>query len=255
MIKKSICDYDGLYRTNEGYFVKVVEYNNYDNVIVEIQDEHKYRVKTGIGNIKKGKVKNPYHRSVHNVGYMGVGEYKSRINYKLTKSYKFWKSMIQRCYDESFQRTHPEYIPCTVCEEWHNYQNFARWFDNNYYEIENRIMNLDKDILYKGNKIYSPNTCVFVPDNINLLFANHNTSRGNFPIGVTFDKKSSKYSAKMNVENKTTHIGMYDNCEDAFLAYKFEKEKYIKKVANKYKSQIPKNLYDALMRWNIEIDD
>lgn len=255
MLDKDNNYYDITYTTNEGYYMKVVKYNNYDDVIVEILDEYGHKVKTGMGNVKKGKVKNPYHRSVHNMGYFGVGKYKSRENYKLTNSYKFWKSMIQRCYDKSFLMSHPEYKECTVCEEWHNFQNFAKWFDDNYYNIEERIMNLDKDILCKGNKIYSPSTCVFVPDNINLLFANHTVTRGKYPIGVTYEKRRGMFDASMSVKKYKNHLGLFNTPEEAFYAYKTEKEKYIKEIADLYRDRIPIKLYEALYAWKIEIDD
>ena len=86
--------------------------------------------------------------------------------------------MLRRCYDEKLHKKYPTYIDCKVCEEWLNFQNFAKWYYNNYYEIENEKICLDKDILHKGNKIYSPDNCVFVPNNINVLFVKSDKSRG-----------------------------------------------------------------------------
>lgn len=79
--------------------------------------------------------------------------------------------MLERCYSARYQERKPTYKGCSVCDEWLNYQNFAKWYDDNYYEIKGEIMCLDKDILVKGNKIYSPENCVFVPNYINVLFA------------------------------------------------------------------------------------
>lgn len=90
-------------------------------------------------------------------GYMGKGKYKSRINGIQPKSYKTWLEMLRRCYCPKSLEKNPTYKDCKVCDEWHNYQNFAKWFDETYIEGHH----LDKDI--KGNgKLYSPSTCTWV---------------------------------------------------------------------------------------------
>ena len=119
---------------------------------------------------KNGKIKCPYKRSVCGVGYIGEGKYKVKENGKNTRVYDTWHDMLRRCYDSKFHEKRPTYVDCEVCEEWHNFQNFAKWYDNNYYEIEGERMHLDKDILVKHNKIYSSETCVFVPHAINSLW-------------------------------------------------------------------------------------
>jgi hypothetical protein len=98
---------------------------------------------------------------VYNVGY--VLKENTRENGKQLKSYDYWRGMIRRCYSEKYHITHPTYRNCTVCDEWKCYDNFKEWFKINYYEIHNESTALDKDILIKGNKVYSPDTCVFVP--------------------------------------------------------------------------------------------
>lgn len=247
---------EGLFfKTNEGFLVKIVKYDNYDNVVYEIQDDYKHKGKTNWNNIIKGKIKNPYKRSVYGVGYFGAGEYKSRIRGALTGEYKSWQSMLQRCYDEKHLLRQPSYIGCTVCEEWHNFQNFAKWYKNNYYEVKDKVMCLDKDILIKKNKEYSPASCIFVPQEINLIFANHTSSRGNAPIGVFYNKKLDKYLSHVVIENKFLNLGHYDTKEIAFNVYKEQKEAYLKQVANYYKELIPNKLYKALLNWKIEIND
>lgn len=116
-------------------------------------------------------------------------------------------------------------------------------------------MCIDKDILKKGNKIYSPQTCVFVPKQINSLFVFSKSRRGNLPVGVSYDKEQKKYQAYYTVNGKHIRIGRYDNLEEAFLAYKKRKEKYLKEVADLYKDKIPKKLYDAMYNWEISITD
>jgi len=207
----------------------------------------------------KGSIKNPYYKSVFGVGYIANGRYTSRVNGKKTKYYTFWKGIIERCYNKSYQTKRPTYKGCTVCEEWHNFQNFGRWYDENYYEIEDKKMCLDKDILKKGNKIYSPETCVIVPDDINLLFIKNNANRGDLPIGVIQYKASKKYLAQCGISKNTHHrnkyLGLFTNIEDAFIAYKNFKEYFIKKIADEYKNVIPEILYEAMYKYIVEITD
>ena len=119
---------------------------------------------------KNSQIKCPYEKRTYGMGYLGEGKYKGKENGKPTKCYDTWKSMLERCYDPKYHEKEPTYIDCKVCDEWLCFQNFAEWFYDNYYEVEGERMALDKDILNKGNKIYSPNNCIFVPQIINNLF-------------------------------------------------------------------------------------
>ena len=112
-----------------------------------------------------------YRRTVCGQGYIGEGEFASctsdghRNDY-----YRVWESMIRRCYSRKVHVKQPTYEGCSVCDEWLNLQRFARWYTENHYAVSGETMNLDKDILVEGNRIYSPETCIFVPRRINLAF-------------------------------------------------------------------------------------
>jgi hypothetical protein len=163
---------------------------------------------------------------------------------------------MNRCYNEKYQEKRPTYLGCTVDSYFHNFQNFAKWYDENYYEIEGQRMELDKDILIKGNKIYSPETCVFVPQFINSLFVKSDTKRGGLPLGVHFDKQTKKYRASCNNgKGKQVPLGRFNSPEDAFQSYKKFKEDVIKKVAEEYKDNIPNVLYEAMINYKVEITD
>lgn len=207
------------------------------------------------GAFLKGEIKNPMTPSVYGIGYFGIGEFKSKDeNGKHTKCYNTWKDMHKRCYDPKLHEKEPTYKGCTVCKEWNNYQNYAIWHIENYYEVGNERMMLDKDILCKGNKVYSPDTCVFVPVSINSLFTKRDNERGEYPIGVR--KKGNKFEARLSKGiGKQIHLGYFDTPEEAFLAYKQAKEAYIKEVAEEYKDKIPYRLYEALINYEVEIDD
>lgn len=77
--------------------------------------------------------------------------------------------MMNRCYGDKHKYSQYSYKGCTVCEEWHNYQNFAKWYEDNYYNCEEEL-ELDKDIIIYGNKLYSPETCLFVPKLVNTSY-------------------------------------------------------------------------------------
>ena len=199
-------------------------------------------------------MRNPYEPNVYGVGYIGEGIYRSKINGKPTKEYNTWHSMMDRCYNSRHSERYPTYAECEVCEAWHNFQTFAAWYNDNYYEVGQQRMQLDKDILEKGNKVYGPDTCIFVPNIINTLFVKSNSSRGNLPIGVVCIA-NEKYWSYANERGKRRHLGYYDTPEEAFFAYKSYKERYIKLVADEYRDQIPQRLYDAMYEYEVEYED
>lgn len=182
------------------------------------------------------------------IGYHGSED----VDYS-SESYLRWHDMIHRCYNAKFHMSHPEYADCTVSEEWLNYSNFKVWFDQN--KIAGMKLDLDKDILFKGNKEYSPATVAFVPHEINTLFLTGKRSRGDLPIGVYYDKERNKYRADMSFMGKTIKLGRFDTAEDAFARYKEYKEDFIKDMAEQYKDEIPDKVYQAMLKWTIEITD
>lgn len=200
---------------------------------------------------KKGNIKDLLYPEVCGMGYIGIGNYSNK---NARNQYVKWCQMLHRCY--GMNNHNISYKNCSVCNEWLNFQNFAKWYDENYYQVLNENMEIDKDILCKGNKVYSSKNCIFVPHTINSLFVKCNRVRGKYPIGVYFNKKIGKFIAQVNCYDKNqTTIGRYNNYQDAFLAYKKVKEKYIKYIADQYKEVIPKVLYDAMYKYQVEITD
>lgn len=165
------------------------------------------------------------------------------------KIYDIWYNIIVRCKNEKY----PTYLKCDVCKEWEIFNNFKNWYINHYYEVENEKMCVDKDILYKHNKTYSPQTCCIVPETLNMILTNRYRFRGHLPVGVTF--KDGKYMSKCKIDSKDKYIGLFDTSTEAFNAYKNVKEKHIKEMAEKFKSKIPINVYNALMNYTVEIND
>lgn len=234
----------GNINNNSGSNMKIIEYIDSNNIYVEF--DNKYIAKTSFHDFKKGKVRNVFDKTFENVGYIGVGKYKLTINRNLTNAGNAWSSMLTRCYNEVILEKCPTYIGCSVCDEWHNFQNFAKWHEENYYKIEGEKIDLDKDILVKGNKIYSPETCIFVPHSINMMFLKRN--RNNLlEEGVKLIKRPKPYVARYN----EIHIGSYYTEKEAFVAYKLYKENHFKQIADKYKYNIPKKLYDKLYTYSV----
>lgn len=246
---------------NFGSKMIIARYKNAYDVDVYFPEYNWTARNTRYDVFKKGNIVCSYERRAYGVGYLGEGKYKVLKNGKPTKCYQIWHSMLQRCYDHKYHKKALTYINCEVCEEWLCFQNFAKWYYNNYYEVGSQKMCLDKDILCKGNKVYSPETCIFVPERINTLFIKCDKSRGKYPIGVYYKKQTGKFVARCSVydlkENKSKlkHLGLYNTHEEAFEFYKEFKEEYIKEVADYYKGKIPSKLYDAMYNYEVEITD
>ena len=232
----------------------ITKYNNALDIDVYLP-EYDYTINhVTYNNFKRGNIKCPYEPRYYGIGYLGEGKYKMSENGKKTKCYNTWHNMLERCYNPKYQEKYPTYKDCEVCESWHNFQTFAEWYNDNYYQIHGEVMCLDKDILIKGNKIYSPETCVFVPEKINLLFIKSDNSRGNDPIGA-HQLPSGNYEVRCNNGEESDYLGRFDNIYEAFYAYKVHKEKIIKQVADEYKEYIPQKLYHALYNYEVEITD
>ena len=188
-------------------------------------------------------------RTVRGIGYDSKGTHKSYVNGVKSRSYQIWQNMLTRCYAESCRDRYYMYIGCTVVEEWQDYQNFAEWYTNHPYSGYG--YNLDKDLLLKGNKVYSPETCCFVPPQINSLILDSRKSRGDYKQGVSLKKGSSKFRACLNVKGNCVELGYFETEEEAFRAYKQAKEKHVKETAEEWKSKIDSNVYIALLNWEV----
>lgn len=242
---------------NQGLKMIIIEYKNKRNIDIQFEDgtiikNREYK------SFKLGNIKNPYFPQIYNIGFIGKGKYKPSENRKDTEEYTHWVNILKRCYDEKTYIKRPNYKDCIVCEEWYNFQNFAEWYNNNKWD-DNIKFQVDKDIIYKNNKIYSPKTCVLVDNVINCLFTKRQNDRGKYPIGVYYNKEKKRFVSQCSINTGIPkHLGYYDTPEEAFLAYKEFKESYIKKVADEYKSkypQFPQRLYDAMYSYQVEITD
>lgn len=230
----------------QGHDMIIINYISNVNIDVKFLNNNSIRYKKGYKEFKNGNIKNLYHPEIYNVGYCGDGVYTAT---KHPKHYNVWRSMLKRVYNKKGEH-YKYYESIIVCENWHNFQNFAEWFDNNYKEG----FELDKDILIKGNKVYSPETCCFVPQEVNKLFTKRRSERGDTPIGVS-EYTGGKYSAQFTHNSEHKHIGVFNTLEEAFQAYKTAKEQHIKEVADKWKDKIDPRVYQAMYNYQVEITD
>lgn len=242
---------------NQGYLMKIIEYNDVNDMVVEFQDKYKARLNTRYSHFSNGDIRNPYHPDLYNAGING-NKYPSRKNGRKTKEYNAWSNVLVRCYNKKFKEKHQTYQEVSCCKEWllfdnfyewlHKQENFDKWTDGEWWAV-------DKDILVKGNKIYSPETSCLMPPNINLLFTKCDKSRSDLPIGVV--KHRNKYRARVSRNGKQINFPVKDTIEEAFADYKKLKEENIKKIAQEEygKGNITKKCYDAMMKYEVEITD
>ena len=249
--------YEGqCFTTNSWGELKILQYVNSKYVVVKFINTG-YECITQMDKILKGVVKDRMCPTVLGVGI--VGATKIQVNNEIPYVYNLWRGMLKRCYDLNFRKDHTTYKSSTVSDNFKYFPYFKEWCEAQigYNSVDEnlKVFQLDKDILFKGNKLYSEDTCVFVPPEINKLLTHKRTNKGDYVIGVSFDRNLKKYVSKVNRNGKYEHLGVFSNEMDAFLAYKAAKESHIKYLANKWKDQIDYRVYEALMGWEIEITD
>ena len=207
-----------------------------------------------LGSIRNGNVKDPYSPSVYGVGISGA-KYPPTVNGRNTKEYALWYSMLKRCYSDKYQKKQPTYEGCEVSENFKSYEYFYEWC-NEQIGFDNEGWHLDKDLLIKGNKVYSESTCVFIPHEINLLLIKRESLRGEYLIGVYWSNTNKVFVARVHKnKGKQEYLGCFKTELEAFNAYKVAKEAFVKEQANKWKGKIDIRAYEALMKYEVNIDD
>ena len=244
---------------NFGSKMVIKEYRNARDIDIYFPEYNWTFKHVQYNKFKNGNIKCPYERRYYDKGCLGEGKYKVRENGKLKREFKIWHHMLQRCYDPKYQKEEPTYKGCKVEDYLLNFQNMGEWIESNYYEISGETMCLDKDILYKGNKVYSRETCIFVPKRINSLFTKRDNARGDSPIGV-YPVSSGNYQVHCNNGyGKLDYLGTYLTKEEAFQVYKQYKEKLIKETIDLYKGKIPEPFYsrlrEAMYNYEVSIND
>ena len=209
---------------NNGGFAIVTKYNRWNDI--KVITNNGYESSINSSNLLKGTLKDKLHKMYYDVGYTGIGKYNI-----FSKSGICWINMLKRCYDKSFHLRQPTYTNCTVSKNWHNFQNFAKWYNDNY--VEN--YHLDKDLLVYGNKLYSQDTCIFVPRELNSLFQTNSRNNESLPFGV---KKHGigyhsilNYNLVYSINEAKNNYWNEKHSKLKYLIYEFPK---FEKVLNEY---------------------
>lgn len=191
---------------------------------------------------------------------VGINDYELpvSINGKHIPEYKMWTNMLYRVYDVKFKEKHPSYLNTSCDPNWHSMTSFIKDVSkiDNYDKAIHEGWCLDKDILVKGNKLYSKNTCCFVPPQLNNIILQNKAKRGDFYIGVSYSKHARKFRSYLIDQNgHQQHLGYFDSEFDAFLMYREAKKQQMFDVVEGYKDVISDEVYSALLSWEISIND
>lgn len=245
-------EYEGsVFNTNNYGDVVVLEYISSRDITIRFINTGNIR-KVFLPQLKSGKIRDNELKPVYKVGIMDIPNAVGTRDHP--KSYRAWNSMLQRCYNENMRSKHTTYSDCEVSDDFKFYSKFKEWAEKQI-GYDQEVWCLDKDILVKGNKVYSAETCAFVPNEINCLITGANAIRGELPVGVVLSSNKKRYRARVSMGGKYYDQGTFDTPEEAFMKYKEVKEEYIKEVADKYKDVIDPRVYEALYAWTISIDD
>lgn len=233
-----------------GCEAEVIKYESAKKVTIRFLDDFGYELTTAVSTLRNINFKNPYHPTVCGVGYLGHGKHLAKVKGKDTAVYQRWTGMIARCY-ASRPGYYETYIGCTMVPEWLNFQTFAEWHSKQPF-LDG--MQIDKDILLKNNRTYSPENCRLVPTEINKAMTGGKKNRdSDLPTGVGICGK--KFSANITTSGKHRYLGLYSTPEEAFSVYKLEKELHIRQLAEKYKGALVPEIYEAMMNWEVLITD
>lgn len=216
---------------NDGSMAKIIEYNNCNSLIIEYQDEYKYTREIQYVQFRLGTAKNPYAKSILGIGYLGVGRYKAKENKKQTHAYNVWYKMLKRCYiNDGFDSS---YNDVKVCDEWHNFQTFAKWFEDN--NIDG--YGLDKDLIGNNARLYSPETCILLPKRINSFLSAgiyYNNTTGYAGVYMRGNKVSYHCNG-YDFDNPGTKVYLGSSSDKEYLSTLYKNHRYEQSIkAYKY---------------------
>lgn len=240
-----------IFRSNKHGYVITVKHIHHNSCDFIFLNTGSYQ-NSAMHNIKNGSVKDQTVPTLLGVGVTGEGcrNYGSLGK----KSFSVWKEMLRRCYDAKFLENNETYIGCSVSEFFRYYDNFHQWCTKQV-GFGREGFALDKDILIKGNKIYSEDVCVFVPQQINNCCIRSTNRRGEYPVGVSWSKQAQKFETYITRFGKRKNLGLFHTVQEAFLVRKEAKEKYMKELAEFWKGEVDTRVYEALTNWVVSEDD
>lgn len=226
----------------QGLKMTIVNYKNKRNIQIKFESPYECIINTRYDAFKNGEIKNPLYPNVYDVGYIGIGKYNSGTGRgsKHNRCYELWSDMLYRCYKLD-QKSYKDVI---VCDEWHNFQNFAEWYHNNNWINENSdlVVTIDKDIFsLNDNKIYSPSTCCILDKSTNSMITDHNLKDINY---IKYLKSSDEYVYRY--DNITFKNKERDVVKSNVIEYKINKITKRLDYLNKNYG-LPDNLYNNIL--------
>lgn len=138
--------------------------------------------------------------------------------------YRCWVRMLERCYSDIFHARWPTYAGCSMVDDWHRFSNFRAWMASQNFAG----LVVDKDILFVGNKIYGPKTCIFIREELNLFLTDHGRGRGKWPVGAFFDKGKGRFRGMCRnpFSGKQESLGTFDSADLAHEAWRARKHQH-----------------------------
>lgn len=245
------------YTSKLGEVYEVVEYNSANKGVVIKFESTGNLMTCSAKEVKNGSVKNTMQKNVFGVACFGVGPWKAKVNGKFLPEYQLWIGLMTRIYHEPTLKDHPTYRSASICDEWHNFQNFAAWCQSQVgfltKQANSKSFALDKDLLVPNNKVYSSETCCFLPNHINVALKGRQSEKGEqIPSGVYWHKASNSYTASANKNGKQYHLGCFATPEYAKVVFRKFKTEYLQELAEQYKDQISEAAYLALKNINLD---
>lgn len=227
---------------NYGHF-KVISYKSAACVTVQFLDTG-YTTVTDTSTINKGAVKDKFMPSVVGVGIVGdtVVE-KTGVG---AAAYQTWRAMLHRCYSNKVHERQPTYEGCTVAEDFKFFPTFKKWFEQQPFWED---FELDKDLLHKGNTVYSPETCCLLPKEINLMLCS--VAQFGCCTIISYLKRSKSYELVWASGKKSVKRTLHKTYGEAFEEYKLRKEAQLRSLATAWKDQLSVGAYNALMSYTV----
>ena len=228
-----------VFQTNCGSPLVVLEYTSAKKILVVFQDGLSSAFYAHIGNLRKGKYTNPYAKTMAGHGFHGEGLYSSKTHKAF---YKTWVYMLIRCYSEVEKADRPHTAEHSCCEEWLNFQNFARWCEG---QPGSSLTGweLDKDVLRKGNVVYSEDACCFIPRRINTIFPKRYAQGDR-----AYLTSDGEWQCQVRLEGKRKTFKSKDREKVVTFKVKATKE-ILTSLANTYKDSLAPHVYEALLSW------
>jgi len=235
------------FKSKKGDWCTVVYYNNFSNICV-VFDGYEDKTKLVRGDhLRSGGFKNNYKPLIYGVGYLGEGHLPSDSAF-MKMVYATWKNMLARGYDSDTKAKQPTYEDVKVCEDWHCFNTFAEWMNS--HKFKGLGYHLDKDLIIRGNSMYSSKNCTLLPQTLNLVITMKASNGKETPLGVY--KSGKSFYTKMNIGGKgIKNLGRYKTPEEAHEVYVKAKERYIKNLALEWANRIEWRAFVSLMNWEV----